>query len=309
MWSENRLQHLSLMEIFDTLIIRLVRYGAATWVTLAAGAGVQAGGSLDEHLGVTLLIAALLAVVLLITDAFAPEGVAALFAVPGALLVSVPLGEASGLRVEVSGWWGYLLATVAILTVAFQVGRVPQTWLNGYSAGRPAILFGGFVLAFAGLWLAQAVLGGVEMTATSGEQLATLVVLAALFRFGGGNFLYYIQFDGLARILPSVITPTVVCGLKLWALAWLSTWMAATLRIDGFGMFALATLIVTVVTAPIWLYEQVAREDAMIEEAYGRQQEMAYQQAMMNLSVMSALGAARSASRLAEEHRRRQWYG
>lgn len=298
------------MAALGTLTVRLLRYTVAVWLVLEAEAGVRSTGELGDRMVVALLVAAVFTVLIMIMDGVVdepgPQQVVMVLAVPGAVLLTVPVSDVLGLPFEVSGWWGVVLASAAVTVLAFQAGRVPQTMLNGYPVGPPATLFGWFALAFAGLWLAQAVLGGVRLPGTVGEQLATLAVLAGLFRIGGGNVVYFTNAYGLWRIVPSVVTPFVVCGLKLWALCWLSTWMAATLRITGLGTFALATLMVTVVTAPAWWYEQVSREEAMIEEQY--QQQLAQQQAVRATTTW-ALDAARTASRLAEEKRRRQWYG
>jgi hypothetical protein len=128
------------------------------------------------------------------------------------------------------------------------------------------VLFGGYLLTFGALWLADVILPSVRLSGGLEERLVTLAVLAAFFRIAGGNVLYFIRNYGLARLVPSVLAPLAVTGLKLWLLCLLSRFMAATLLIDDFRALALAAVVVTALTAPVWLFEQWARGERMAED-------------------------------------------
>lgn len=313
MWSEVELRHQSPTRAVGTLVVRLLRVAVAVWVVLEARAGVLTSGPLAERLAVAVIVASVFTLLGLATDQVVhgprPRAVTAVLAVPAALLLTVPISDVLALPFEVSGLWGLLLATLAIITIAFQAGRIPQTLLNGYPGRLPAILFGGFALAFVGLGLADTILAGAHMPGTTEDRIATLVVLAALFRVGGGNLLYFNGY-GLAASVWSVIGPFLVGALKLWALCWLSSWMASPLRIDGFDTFVYAAAIVWAFTAWIWLYEQVSRENALREAEHREQQWLRaeQQQAMLNMTTWLALDTARYVSRVAEEKRRRDLY-
>jgi hypothetical protein len=304
--------------IAETLIVRLTSYAVAGWIVIEAGAGVRVNGTgVDQQL-VALLIAGMCTLLSLPTVGVGhAETRTAVFlftvagvAVPGALLLGVPVTHALGLPFELAGGWSLVLATVAIWAVAYQVRRIPQALVDG-DLGTEVVLFGCAVLAVGGLWLAQAMLGDVRLSGTIGEQLFTLAVLAALFRIGPSTLHHADGPPGLLRVVVSMLMAPLVCAAKLWALCWVSTWMAATLRIHGFGTFVLVTAIVTVVTMPAWLVEQRRYRETMAEHDALQEQRMAHhmaiQQEMMahqrewmrhaaDLTIMSALSASRAAS-------------
>lgn len=281
--------------VLGAWFVRLIGYVAATWIAFEAGAGIHSEGPATRRLLAALVIVGLAALpVAAISWMFhrgdvwdnRPVALWSSFAVVGALLLAVPVCRALGLPYEVSGFWGLVLATAAVGLVAFQAGRVFVQVVVGDARAHDVPLFGGYLLSVGGLWLIEAALPGVHFPGSLGEKLATLAVLAAFFRVLGGNIVYFI-----GRIIPSVVTPLVVCGLKLWALCWLSTALTTTMSIDGAGAFALAVAMLTVVTAPVWLFEQYSRADAEAEQ--DRLQWEAHQRAVMDLTMTSALGAAR----------------
>lgn len=282
---------------------RLTGLVAGVWVAFEAGAGVHSDGPAPQRFYAALVVVGLAALpvagiswFLHLSDVWntGALGIGAGVGVIPGLLVAVPVTGALGLPYEVSGFWGLVLATAAIGLVAFQASRTLVQVIVGdpYSFDIP--LFGGYLVTIGGFWAVEAALPGVHFPGSLGEKLATLAVMAAFFRVFGGNVAYFIRAYGLARIVPSLLAPLLVAGLKLWALCWLSSTLTTTLSIDGFWWFALAAALLTAATAPVWLFEQWMREE-QIAEQYRAQWEaqQQHQQAVMNLTMMSALNASR----------------
>ncbi len=308
MWNEVPLRHEPLSVYVPSMLARIFRNSFGIWIVIEAGLGLEATGSFGARV-LTALVAGVVASLLgALAGVRDEEGgytfLAVVFhplALAVGLLVLTPVGGLFGATIAWGSWWMLIVATLAAVAVAFQVGRVAQTVANG---GGPvldeAIAFGGALLAFGGLWLADLVLGGVSLAGSLAEQLATLAVLAALFRIGGSHVLYFFGLPFLVFLLPLLLS-----GLKLWLLGFVGQWTAAAFSIDGFWTLVLAALIVTAATAPIWLFEQWRHDRLQEEQLYEEHLAMNRSMQAQSLNTLGwGLDAARRASMAAEEWRR-----
>jgi hypothetical protein len=283
------------------VFFRVAGFVAAVWIAVAAGAGIHSDRRLLVAFvvgGVLVLPIAGMAWFLDVAEVWDSRAVAlaSSVAVGAGLLLAVPVCGALGLPYRVSGFWGLLLATAAVSLVGFQVSRVFVQLVLGDLDSWDVPMAGGYLLTVGGLWLTEAALPGVHFPGSLGEKLTTLAVLAAFFRLFGGNVVYFVRAYGLARIVPSVLAPLVVCGVKLWLLCWLSQALTTPLSVSGFWWFALATALLTAATAPVWLFEQWMRVEAEAEQYRAQWEAQQHQQAMANFALTSALSTARYVS-------------
>jgi hypothetical protein len=280
MWTERSLLDQDPSERAATVVNRASRHAVAAFVVIEADLGVRADGPLTQRVLIAATIGAIFAVIASIGDLviYLSSSVVSALMVPITLLLMVPISGRFGWSYHLSWWWPIAIASAAVITVGFQVGRVTEAMIEWTEPAVQAIAFAGFLLTIAGLWLAQAWLGGVRLSGDGGDKLATVVVLASFLRLG---------------LSPSWLLQIFTYGVKLWILCWLSNWTAATLQTDGFGPFVLAVLMVCGVTLPYWLFEMGLRRQYAMEEAWAQQQQTmtSHQQAVMNLTMMSAMNA------------------
>jgi hypothetical protein len=281
MWSERSLLDQYPGERVATLLNRAVRHAVAAFVVIEAGLGVRADGPLTERVLIAATIGVIFAVIASLGDLlpFPPSLVVSALMVPATLLLIVPISGQLDWSYALTGWWPVIIASAAIITVGYQAGRVAEEVIERTEPVVQAIAFAGFLLTIVGLWLAQAWIGGVRLSGDGGDKLATVIVLASFLRLG------------LSTSWPLQV---ITYGVKLWILCWLSAWMAATLRTNGFWPFLLAVLFVSGVTLPYWLFETWWRRRQAMEDAMWAQQEMmaAHQRAVMDMTMMSAMNAA-----------------
>lgn len=302
--------------VIGIVLARLAGYVVAVWLVFEAGAGIHSDGSAPRRLWATIVVVAVVAIVLtvcigvlILIGEWEPErllglpGVRDVAAVILALLLALPVCAALGLPYHLSGVGGLALATVSIILVAFQVSRLPRDLIRFDDQTWNVVLFGGYLVTFGALWLADVILSGVRLSGGLGERLASLAVLAAFFRIAGGNVFYFIRNFGLARLVPSVLAPLAVTGLKLWLLAWLSRSMAATLVIDDVRAWALAAVVVTALTAPVWLFEQWARGERIAEDYRLQWEAQQREQAFHTMTALNAISTARYVSDRARQIR------
>lgn len=305
------------LHVIGIVLARLVGYGVAVWLVFEAGAGVHSDGSAGRRLWATVVVVAGLAIVLAVCTGaliltgewdtarlLGRLGVRDVAAVILALLLAVPVCAALGLPYHLSGVVGLALSTASVTLVAFQASRLPRDLIRPDYETWNVVLFGGYLLTFGALWLADVILPGIRLSGGLGERLATLAVLAAFFRIAGGNVFYFIRNYGLARLVPSVLAPLAVTGLKLWLLCRLSRSMAATLLIDDFRALALAAVLVTALTAPVWLFEQWARGERMAEDYRLQWEAEQRERTFQTMTTLSAISTARYVSERARQIRR-----
>ncbi|CAL9350805.1 hypothetical protein SUDANB121_00473 [Nocardiopsis dassonvillei] len=94
------------------------------------------------------------------------------------------------------------------------------------------------------------------------QQGLLVLALAALFNLTVGSL-------RLSLPVPGAVSAILVASnaLRLWLVAWLSTWMVLTLEIGGTGTFLLALAIITAVMAPARIAARIA--DARREARHG----------------------------------------
>ncbi|MEU6713631.1 hypothetical protein ABZ897_19315 [Nonomuraea sp. NPDC046802] len=166
--------------------------------------------------------------------------VATIVVPPVAFWLGTMLVIALGLPAHLDGFWPTVVAGLIVRAVRGWLAQ-PERWLTGprklIRAARSAAQL---LLPLGGITAAVAVVDGVDLDPASWtRQLLTLAVLTTLF-----------LLVTLYVAAPFVTTLLRIAGngLKLWSVAWLSTWMDPSLRIDGWWPFLLAAAIVTTAT-------------------------------------------------------------